>query len=42
MVSVFVVVVFFNVDRLTKEEQLQHREEAQTQTIVGFVKKEIT
>lgn len=41
MVSVFVV-VFFNVDRLTKEEQLQHREEAQTQIIVGLVKKEIT
>lgn len=33
---------FFNVGRLTKEEQLQHREEAQTQTIVGIVKKEIT
>lgn len=34
---------FFNVGRLTKEEQLQHRDEAQTQTIVGIVKKkEIT
>ena len=35
------IVCFFNAGQLTKEEQFHYRREAQTQTTVGIVKKEM-